>query len=73
MNSTDPKIEALEILFPTNTNKEYTQEEHQINKEIDYFLPPENFSMVTPFIYRSGFPKKKNFSFLKKIKIKSIL
>jgi hypothetical protein len=39
----------------------------------EQLLPPENFTLVTPFIYRSGFPKKKNFQFLKKLKLKSIL
>ncbi|KAJ9063970.1 tyrosine-protein phosphatase siw14 [Entomophthora muscae] len=29
--------------------------------------------MITPFIYRSGFPKKKNHGFLKTLKIKTIL
>ncbi|KAJ2852039.1 tyrosine-protein phosphatase siw14 [Coemansia brasiliensis] len=35
--------------------------------------PPENFAMVCPYIYRSGMPKKRNFMFLKKLKLKSIL
>jgi tyrosine-protein phosphatase SIW14 len=47
------------------------------------YIPPINFGMVSPGIYRSGFPnkvkklvaekKKKNFDFLKKIKIKTII
>lgn len=36
-------------------------------------LPPENFAMIERGLYRSAFPKKKNFSFLKAIGIKSIL
>ncbi|KAF9107521.1 hypothetical protein BGX27_008705 [Mortierella sp. AM989] len=35
--------------------------------------PPDNFNMVSTWIYRSSFPKKKNFSFLKKLGLKSIL
>ncbi|KAJ3270690.1 hypothetical protein HDV01_007514 [Terramyces sp. JEL0728] len=35
--------------------------------------PCENFNLITPGIYRSAFPKKKNFSFLKKLQLKSIL
>lgn len=35
--------------------------------------PMENFTLVTPGIFRSAFPKKRNFSFLKKLKLKSIL
>ena len=37
------------------------------------YIPPINFGMVSPGIYRSGFPNKKNFDFLKKIKIKTII
>jgi hypothetical protein len=37
------------------------------------FIPPQNFSMVSKYIYRSAFPKKKNFPFLKKLGLKSIL
>ena len=34
---------------------------------------PENFSIVSCGIYRSSFPKRKNFLFLKKLKLKSVL
>lgn len=36
-------------------------------------LPPENFAMVTSFVYRSSFPKRKNFPFLKSLGLKSVL
>ncbi|KAJ2493695.1 tyrosine-protein phosphatase siw14 [Coemansia sp. RSA 2050] len=39
----------------------------------DDMHPPENFAMVCPYIYRSGMPKKRNYPFLKKLKLKSIL
>ncbi|KAJ2330343.1 tyrosine-protein phosphatase siw14 [Coemansia sp. RSA 2673] len=39
----------------------------------DDLHPPENFGMVCPYIYRSGMPKKRNYPFLKKLKLKSIL
>ncbi|KAJ2156880.1 tyrosine-protein phosphatase siw14 [Coemansia sp. RSA 552] len=35
--------------------------------------PPENFAMVCPYIYRSGMPKKRNFAFLQKLQLRSIL
>lgn len=35
--------------------------------------PMENFSLVVPGVYRSAFPKKRNFAFLKKLGVKSIL
>ncbi|TPX40591.1 hypothetical protein SeLEV6574_g06541 [Synchytrium endobioticum] len=36
-------------------------------------VPPLNFAMVAPGIYRSGHPNKKNFPFLQKLKLRSIL
>ena len=36
-------------------------------------IPPNNFNMVSNWVYRSSFPKKKNFAFLKKLGLKSIL
>ncbi|CAG8620124.1 5986_t:CDS:2 [Dentiscutata heterogama] len=36
-------------------------------------IPPGNFTMVSTWVYRSSFPKKKNFPFLKKLGLKSIL
>ncbi|KAL9654047.1 hypothetical protein ABK040_011591 [Willaertia magna] len=38
----------------------------------EILIPPINFCMVMPGIYRSGYPNKKNFQFLKKIGLKSI-
>ncbi|KAI8362241.1 tyrosine phosphatase family-domain-containing protein [Mortierella sp. GBAus27b] len=40
---------------------------------LEDLCPPDNFNMVSTWIYRSSFPKKKNFSFLKKLGLKSIL
>jgi hypothetical protein len=36
-------------------------------------IPPENFSMVENSLYRGGFPKKKHFPFLQRLRLKSIL
>ncbi|KAJ3129804.1 tyrosine-protein phosphatase siw14 [Physocladia obscura] len=41
--------------------------------EEEKLYPMENFSLVVNGVYRSAFPKKKNFSFLKRLKLKSIL
>ncbi|KAJ3190177.1 hypothetical protein HDU85_000468 [Gaertneriomyces sp. JEL0708] len=35
--------------------------------------PPENINMVSPGVYRSAFPKKKNFPYLTKLGLRSIL
>ncbi|KAJ3224341.1 hypothetical protein HK099_008585 [Clydaea vesicula] len=42
-------------------------------ENVEELNPMENFTMVANGIYRSAFPKKKNFSFLKKLGLKSIL
>lgn len=36
-------------------------------------IPPLNFSMVESGLYRSGFPNKRNFEFLKTLNLKSIV
>ena len=36
-------------------------------------IPPLNFSMVAKGVYRSGYPNKKNFPFLKKLGLKSLV
>lgn len=36
-------------------------------------IPPDNFAMVNSWIYRSSFPKKKHFPFLKTLGLRSVL
>ncbi|KAI9358278.1 tyrosine phosphatase family-domain-containing protein [Zopfochytrium polystomum] len=36
-------------------------------------IPCENFALVCKGVYRSAFPKKKNFPFLKRLRLKSVL
>lgn len=36
-------------------------------------VPPLNFAMVSPGIYRSGYPRPVNHSFLRSIKLKTII
>ncbi|GAB9476460.1 hypothetical protein Gpo141_00013525 [Globisporangium polare] len=44
------------------------------DSEYEELIPPENFAMIEKGLYRSGFPKKKNFAFLKKcLGLRSIL
>ncbi|KAJ3255283.1 hypothetical protein HDU77_003755, partial [Chytriomyces hyalinus] len=45
----------------------------QTIEEEEVVFPCDNFTMVCKGVYRSSFPKRKNFSFLKKLKLKSIL
>ncbi|KAJ2508221.1 tyrosine-protein phosphatase siw14 [Coemansia sp. RSA 2049] len=42
-------------------------------EEPEEMHPPENFSMVCPYIYRSGMPKKRSFPFLKRLRLRSVL
>lgn len=39
---------------------------------MDLVVPSINFSMLCPGVYRSGYPTKKNFLFLKALKLRSI-
>ena len=39
---------------------------------MDTLVPCSNFSMIAPGVYRSGYPSKKNFQFLKRLGLKSI-
>lgn len=36
-------------------------------------VPPINFSLVAPGLYRSGHPNQKNLGFLKRLKLKTIV
>ena len=40
---------------------------------IDSYNPPDNFALVSGMVYRSSFPKPDNFSYLKKLGLKTIL
>lgn len=55
---------ALSSAADTNTNH---------NALMLELFPPENLALVAPGIYRSSFPKKKNFPFLKRLGLSSIL
>ncbi|WVQ96017.1 hypothetical protein IAU59_003117 [Kwoniella sp. CBS 9459] len=36
-------------------------------------VPPENFALVAPGVYRCGFPKKRNFGFMETLRLKTVL
>jgi tyrosine-protein phosphatase SIW14 len=36
-------------------------------------VPPLNFAMIAPGVYRSGHPNKQNFAFLRKLGLKTIM
>ena len=39
----------------------------------DELQPPKNFAMVYRGVYRSAYPTKKNFAFLKKLGLRSVI
>ncbi|KAK4525293.1 hypothetical protein GAYE_SCF09G3201 [Galdieria yellowstonensis] len=39
----------------------------------ELLIPPLNFAMVSPGVYRAGYPNKKNYLFLKKLNLKTVL
>jgi tyrosine-protein phosphatase SIW14 len=44
-----------------------------IDEYEEELVPPENFTLVSKGVFRSAFPKKKNFVFLKRLGLKSVL
>lgn len=56
-----------------NENENDNEEEENEEEEDEEFIPPENLAMVVKGIYRSAFPKKKNFPYLKRLGLKSVL
>ena len=49
------------------------REDQDQEDDDEEFLPPSNFSLVEAGVYRSAFPLKKNFPFLKGLGLKAIL
>lgn len=83
------RVQELENLqYEEDMDDKFDPEEHKLNRPQaeaeDYntlktlqqnqpITPPENFAPVVHNIYRSSFPQANNFSFLKRLKLKSIL
>ncbi|CAG8500039.1 11546_t:CDS:2 [Ambispora leptoticha] len=69
----DPNLlqTSLQARLPWTTKPTNKGEEQNLYDE--ELIPPENFTMIATWVYRSSFPKKKNFAFLKKLGLKSIL
>ena len=57
------------------SEKDAVAQDSQYGSDVDDepLTPPENFSLVIGSIYRSSFPQPANFSFLKQLKLKSVL
>jgi tyrosine-protein phosphatase SIW14 len=61
------------LIFPNPSTTNDPNNTKNNNEEPEELIPMENFSMVCKGVYRGAFPKKKNFPFLKKLGLKSIL
>ncbi|KAJ2319920.1 tyrosine-protein phosphatase siw14 [Coemansia sp. RSA 2704] len=70
-NSQSPQV-SISVMTPpppvTLSSKPYDSSDFP-----EDMYPPENFALVSPLIYRSGMPKKRNFPFLKRLGLKSIV
>ncbi|KAI8845416.1 tyrosine phosphatase family-domain-containing protein [Chytridium lagenaria] len=44
-----------------------------MNESEKKLVPPLNFAMVSPGVYRSGYPNKKNFPFLKGLQLRCVM
>eukprot|EP00039_Didymoeca_costata_P029087 m.23228 g.23228 ORF g.23228 m.23228 type:complete len:217 (-) comp7476_c0_seq2:124-774(-) len=66
---------AFDDVFAT---LEPIQEEHKgtvqpLRQPRGVLVPPLNFGIVAPGVYRSGYPNKKNTNFLKRLRLKTIV
>jgi hypothetical protein len=64
---------------PISSGQQQTQQSQQRRRELHYenanavLVPPLNFAMVAPGVYRSGHPNKNNFPFMRKLGLKVIV
>lgn len=79
-----PQVESInEPTYDEDIDDKYDNNDNEIaqdyknfqqsNQESVILTPPENFAPVINKIYRSSFPQPNNFTFLKKLKLKSVL
>ncbi|CAG8497260.1 16243_t:CDS:2 [Acaulospora colombiana] len=56
-----------------STTTDSSRNDSKINEEVKVMVPPLNFAMVAPGVYRSGHPNRQNFPFLRKLELKSLI
>ncbi|CAG8446238.1 13566_t:CDS:2 [Acaulospora morrowiae] len=67
-------ISFTSVTVPTTTNSDDSpRNSSNAGEEVKVMVPPLNFAMVAPGVYRSGHPNRQNFPFLKKLELKSII
>ncbi|KAF9364514.1 hypothetical protein BGX34_001285 [Mortierella sp. NVP85] len=74
----DGRTNSQAILLNSTSDQQQTQQQ-QRQRELHYenanavLVPPLNFAMVAPGVYRSGHPNKNNFPFMRKLGLKVIV
>ncbi len=66
----DARVEAATVSEHTPVPRPLAPPDAPATEQV--FVPPLNFSMVAPGVYRSGYPNKRNFPFLKRLGLRSI-
>ncbi|CAG8475480.1 4870_t:CDS:2 [Acaulospora morrowiae] len=67
-------ISFTSVTIPTTTNSDDSpRNSSDASEEVKVMVPPLNFAMVAPGVYRSGHPNRQNFPFLKRLELKSII
>ncbi len=61
------------LLQSQGTEGDVAADKNDDDEEEEDLYPMENFSLVASGIYRASFPKRRNFPFLQKLRLKSIL
>ncbi|GAA6008622.1 hypothetical protein JCM11491_003372 [Sporobolomyces phaffii] len=74
--SPSPPRSTITLTTTTTASDAGTEdtEDRQVDvDDVSVLYPPENFAIVVPGIFRSSFPRRKNFAFLKSLGLKSVL
>lgn len=64
---------SLASHFTSNSTNGATQTAATSALSASPLIPPDNFAMVNSWVYRSSFPKKRHFPFLRTLGLKSVL
>lgn len=68
-------LSATTTMYAHHALHEYDEHAHvdQPSFTTHHVIPPTNFAMVCPGVYRSGYPKAMNHSFLQSLRLKSLI
>eukprot|EP00639_Heterosigma_akashiwo_P004402 CAMPEP_0194570786 /NCGR_PEP_ID=MMETSP0292-20121207/7974_1 /TAXON_ID=39354 /ORGANISM="Heterosigma akashiwo, Strain CCMP2393" /LENGTH=243 /DNA_ID=CAMNT_0039421329 /DNA_START=215 /DNA_END=946 /DNA_ORIENTATION=- len=66
-------VGSIPLLSTQNSQDVVSTDPKPDDEDEEEYFPMENFSLVSKGVYRGAFPMKKNFGFLKRIGLRSIL